>query len=585
MIKNTFKLGLIAFIAILSSCQKTIGPIETIPVDSLAISYDTIQVFNELPSGVKESKRLGQSFPASDFTATGFYVAPSGTLSIYVDQLEDGTGLPTLLIGTYSRYKEKWNPTVVPLTQGLNTIQADQYGGLLYIRYNANDNSTRSGKARIEFRVGHKPVPHYILGKTTNAQWQVMLNTWTEAPDVLLESEETMLVASRAKALDHRLENQEQLMQTYDEIVKAEYAISGIDGSAAQHDENIHKILMTETDNADYFMVATWYRTAYYTSTMNTLLTVTGARNDGWGPWHELGHMHQQSAWTWEELGETTVNIYSLAAERKMGAQNSRLTRDNVWTEVMDYLIIPYAEKDFNASSTSVFARLAMFQQLWLAFGDTFYQTLHKETRIEQPNVTTRAQKMRYFMLKACTISGKNLSGFFRKWGLKVDESVYTEIQNLNLPTPTEDLTTKTDDPNWENKWLVIDYTNQETGAENGRAANIIDGNANTFWHSRWSSNPETYPYFITVDMKSSKTVSGFTLTQRNGSRKVREIEIQVSQNNTNWTNLGTFTLQENSVPQNIDLPSTQSFRYFKLVFKSAFDFTQNAAMAEVSVY
>jgi hypothetical protein len=85
--------------------------------------------------------------------------------------------------------------------------------------------------------------------------------------------------------------------------------------------------------------------------------------------------------------------------------------------------------------------------------------------------------------------------------------------------------------------------------------------------------------------MKTSKTVSGFTLTQRNGSRKVREIEIQVSQNNADWNSLGTFTLQENSVPQNIDLPSTQSFRYFKLVFKSAFDFTQNAAMAEVSVY
>ncbi len=585
MLKNAIKLWFLTAVLIISACQKNVVVMEEVPIDSLAISYDTIQVFNEVPSGTKEAKRLGQRNPASDFTATGFYVAPNETLTIHMEQLEDGSGVPTLLIGTYSRYKAKWNPTVVPLTAGVNTIQADEYGGLLYIRYNSNDNSIASGKVQLEFRSGHRPTPHFVLGKTTNAQWQTMLDTWTTAPDVILESNETMLVASRTKALEYRQENQQQLMQTFDEITKAEYSISGIDNSSAEHKENVHKLLMTETDNTDYFMVATWYRTAYISSAMNILLTVDGARNNGWGPWHELGHMHQQGAWTWDALGEVTVNIYSLAAERKMGHLTSRLTRDNVWVDAMDYLVIPYAEKDFNASSTSLFVRLAMFQQLWLAFGDNFYQTLHKETRVEQATFSTREQQMRYFMLKACTISGKNLSAFFRKWGLKVNESVYTEIENLNLPTPAEDLTSKTDDPNWENKWLVIGYTNQETASENGRAANMIDGNAASYWHSRWSSNPGTYPYFITIDMKKDIAVTGFTFTQRNGSRRVKDVEIQVSPDNVNWNSEGQFVLQNVVTPQNVALPAVKSFRYFKLIFKSAFDGTQNAAMAEVAIY
>ena len=44
-------------------------------------------------------------------------------------------------------------------------------------------------------------------------------------------------------------------------------------------------------------------------------------------------------------------------------------------------------------------------------------------------------------MLSACQIAQKDLSDFFRKWGFKVDESVYTAISDLNLPAPTQDLT------------------------------------------------------------------------------------------------------------------------------------------------
>ncbi|ULT29027.1 hypothetical protein KUH03_30055 [Sphingobacterium sp. E70] len=62
-------------------------------------------------------------------------------------------------------------------------------------------------------------------------------------------------------------------------------------------------------------------------------------------------------------------------------------------------------------------------------------------------------------------------------------------------------------------------------------------------------------------------------------------MEIQVSQDNVNWNSEGQFVLQNVVTPQNVALPAVKSFRYFKLIFKSAFDGTQNAAMAEVTVY
>ena len=85
-----------------------------------------------------------------------------------------------------------------------------------------------------------------------------------------------------------------------------------------------------------------------------------------------------------------------------------------------------------------------MFQQLWLAYGDTFFQQLHRQAREEKPLLKDDAAKMRFFMLKACTITGHNLTGYFKKWGLQAD-AVYSEIAALNLPAPSTDPSTLKD--------------------------------------------------------------------------------------------------------------------------------------------
>ncbi|MGS2761643.1 M60 family metallopeptidase [Sinomicrobium sp. M5D2P9] len=559
------------------------GP--SVPDDSEIIVKEILE-FNETPSGTQEAARLGQSNPASDFTPTGFYLPPNTELVVKVDQLEPGSGTPVLLIGSYSRYEAKWNPTEVALTDGINTVTGDEYGGIMYIRYNTGEGNIASGQVRIEFMDGHQPMPYFVHGETTNGQWQTMLDTWTDAPDVLLVSDKAIIVTSMDKALQYRDEDQNQLLTTAEQILDAEAAISGQDGSAPEHQRNTHRLLMTETDMEDTFMAATWYRTWYHQDVVNHILTVDGLGNDGWGPWHELGHMHQQGAWTWDGLGEVTVNIYSLAAERAMGVTPSRMVRDGVWYAVADYLALPDEERDFNSGAASLFVRLGMFQQLWLAYGDTFFQQLHKQTREEQPNPGSTEAEMRYFMLKACEISGNDLGDFFQKWGLKVSTSVYDEIATLNLPEPEEDLTELTDDPDWESRWLITDYSSQETGGENGRASNIIDGDPATYWHSQWSGdNAAEYPHHVSVDMKGTTAVNGFTLTQRDGQRKVKDMEILVSNDGTNWESLGDHVLEETAAPQNIDLPESKSFRYFKLVMKSAYDGLQFAAMAEVTVY
>lgn len=437
-----------------TSCKKTAAPATiappvtpVIPVPpvqptvkpELKTADSTIEIL-ETVSGAKEAERLAQNFRASDFSTTGFYLPAFTPMEIEVTQIS-GNSLPTLLVGTYSRYQAKWDPTSHTLKTGTNTI-TDASGGIMYLRFN-NDNP--SSKVKIRFITGMKPIPYFQLGKTLQADWVKMIDNITDVPDVQLVGKKTIITFSLANAKVYKNDDQEALIKKADRVIAIEDSISGLFGNDPIDQPNVHKYLMTESDHPGYFMAATFYRTWYGTTT-GGVPSILKADNLTWGPWHELGHMHQQGAWTWSELTEVTVNIYSIAVEKAFGITPTRLTSQNEWNNTATYLASAEGVRNYNASSTSVWLRLCMFQQLKLAFGENFYQELHRQARRETIKPTTTDARMRWFMLKACGISGRNLSIFFQKWGMKLSsqtatDGVFAEMAALGLPSPDQDLT------------------------------------------------------------------------------------------------------------------------------------------------
>ncbi|MDE5422147.1 discoidin domain-containing protein [Ancylomarina sp. DW003] len=130
--------------------------------------------------------------------------------------------------------------------------------------------------------------------------------------------------------------------------------------------------------------------------------------------------------------------------------------------------------------------------------------------------------------------------------------------------------------------WQVIDFSSEEN---NEVASNVLDGDANTFWHSRWSQNATTFPHYLVIDMNKVLDVKGFSFLQRDGMRKVKDIEILVSTDNTQWESLGDFQLKDVNTLHHINLVEKKSFRYFKFIANSAFDGQQYAAMAEIKCF
>ena len=65
--------------------------------------------------------------------------------------------------------------------------------------------------------------------------------------------------------------------------------------------------------------------------------------------------------------------------------------------------------------------------------------------------------------------------------------------------------------------WTVIASTEETVGegAGNGVASCIVDGDLNTFWHSKWQDGEAGYPHWFMIDMKSSKSFDAFEYVSR----------------------------------------------------------------------
>src|SRR6218665_30984 len=411
-----FSLLVLSFLFFLAFCKEK----ENAPDNPSETSLPLEQTFAPLLSAGAEKDRLFNRMHHSDFWFNGFYAHTNNTLKV------ETTHAPSLLIGTYSRYKATGDPQVVKLKAGKNAV-AVKFGGLIYVR------PETSASVNVKFVSGQKNAPYFKLGKTTEADWIKQLDALAEAPDVLLEGKLVMMVMSRQRAIEYKDEDHAAILNAADSILSWEAEIAGLDGSKPEHRRSPLRFLMTETDGTSPYMYATSYRTAYSPDGCPFAFTKK-IMSEGWGPWHEIGHQHQQN-WTWNEVIEVTVNIFSLQAERKFGL-TSRLKREKVWAKNMDpYLAKPV--RNYNTDpNLGAFGRLCLFQQLRLAFGDSFFKKLHQKAREEKPPLPNDAARMRYFMLTACKVSEKNLTVFFQRWGMPVPQSVYDEIAALNLPSP-----------------------------------------------------------------------------------------------------------------------------------------------------
>ncbi|MFV9550788.1 DUF3472 domain-containing protein [Algibacter sp. PT7-4] len=191
------------------------------------------------------------------------------------------------------------------------------------------------------------------------------------------------------------------------------------------------------------------------------------------------------------------------------------------------------------------------------------------------------------FFLKNCGFFNANVqpnTAFTRTASGAAPNIDFSALEEPTLPDPPAPVTLID-----RSAWTIADYSTQEDNGgegDTGRAADVLDGNLDSYWHSCWSGCTATPPHHITIDLGAETNADGVRFNQRQSlSRAVKNIEIQISTDNTNWTSVGNFELQNSKDVQDADFSATKTFRYLKFISTTAHDGSDNAAMAEIMAY
>ncbi len=98
-------------------------------------------------------------------------------------------------------------------------------------------------------------------------------------------------------------------------------------------------------------------------------------------------------------------------------------------------------------------------------------------------------------------------------------------------------------------------------------AANAVDGNPETVWHSEWEGSAADYPHELRIELAKPAKLTGLNLLPRqdgNANGRVKGIEILTSTDGTTWRSVAEKSLANNQEWQAVTFPAGQA-RFIRL--------------------
>ena len=126
--------------------------------------------------------------------------------------------------------------------------------------------------------------------------------------------------------------------------------------------------------------------------------------------------------------------------------------------------------------------------------------------------------------------------------------------------------------------WRVVDWSDEETAGEgnNGRAAQAMDGNESTYWHSQWYTAQPTFPHSITVEAPETFEIGALELcatryVYSGTTYNPRSVSIEASDDGETWTRAAESVYLDCVERPRCELPATAKGKFFRLTFDSGY--------------
>jgi beta-galactosidase len=134
-------------------------------------------------------------------------------------------------------------------------------------------------------------------------------------------------------------------------------------------------------------------------------------------------------------------------------------------------------------------------------------------------------------------------------------------------------------------KWRIVSASSYQPNE--GEPANAIDGNPDTFWHSRWSPDMPKHPHELVIDLGASTRVAAVVYTDRADMDhgRVRDYEVYLSEDGKTWGEpAAKGRLGRPAGEHTIRLPAPVAARFLRFVALSEVNNQAYATVAELAI-
>ncbi len=377
------------------------------------------------------------------WASTGYYAPAGKVVSIDIPEEWTTAGL-FARIGCHSDRlwdKATWkrHPDVSRRyrLENKRTKIAAPHGGLIYIEI---PHGLPEGKLRVTL---HRAVhaPRFVLGTTEPEKW---LKSIRRHPAPWAELETSKIILTLPSTAVRGLDDPVSLLEFWDEVLDC-YAELGARPLPRRPERMVCDTQISAGYMHSGYPIMMHLDMPPVVTDKEALLTE--GHGGVWGLWHELGHNHQQAAWTFGGTGEVTCNLFTLyVMDRACGinpaeAYAARGTLPRVRRHIIE-------GAPFEKWKRDPFLALGMYVQVQEVFGWEPFKKAFAQYRDmpaeELPK--TDWEKRDQWLVSLSRAVGRNLGPFFEIWGVPVSGEARQSVAALDewLPESLARISTET---------------------------------------------------------------------------------------------------------------------------------------------
>jgi len=306
------------------------------------------------------------------------------------------------------------------------TPVASAFGGLIYIDVPAD---CRAGSVRVSV-AGALEAPLYVAGSTSLSEWRSVIRARPAPWGELAGSNVILTVPSEHL---RNLDDPESLMKFWDSVLDVCAELAAMPARRPRPERYVADAQISAGYMHSGYPIMTHLDAA---AVMVDLQGLRAVRRDGvWGLFHEMGHNHQSPDWTFAGTTEVTVNLFTRYIIHRL-CTPARPVKPYPASRVAEYLAAP----DFEKWKADPFLALAMYDQMVAGFGWETFKKVFAEYRALPPQQRPKTddEKRDQWLVRFSRAAGRDLSAFFRAWGVPVSQRACESLRDLPSWLPEE---------------------------------------------------------------------------------------------------------------------------------------------------